>query len=55
MDCIKKTNKINSLITPGELLKEKFLEPMEVSKYRLAKDTGMPATRVGQIVAGKGL
>ena len=40
-------------ITPGELLKEEFLEPMGISKYRLAKDTGMTATRVGQIVAGK--
>ncbi len=40
-------------ITPGELLKEEFLEPMNITKYRLAKETGMTPTRVGQIVAGK--
>ena len=40
-------------ITPGELLEEEFLKPLKISKYRLAKDTGMTATRVGQIVAGK--
>ena len=40
-------------ITPGELLKEEFLEPMGISKYRLAKETGMTPTRIGQIVAGK--
>ena len=24
-------------VTPGELLKEEFLEPMDISQYRLAK------------------
>ncbi len=40
-------------ITPGELLKEEFLEPMGLSQYRLAKETGIPAQRIGQIIAGK--
>lgn len=40
-------------ITPGELLKEEFLEPMGISQYRLAKETGIPAQRIGQIVLGK--
>ena len=40
-------------ITPGELLKEEFLEPMGISQYRLAKETGMPAQRIGQIILGK--
>lgn len=40
-------------ISPGELLKEEFLEPMGISQYRLAKEIGVPATRIGQIVAGK--
>lgn len=40
-------------ITPGELLKEEFLEPMGISQYRLAKEIGVPAGRIGQIVAGK--
>ncbi|MEX0603410.1 MAG: HigA family addiction module antitoxin [Marinobacter sp.] len=40
-------------VTPGELLKEEFLEPMGISQYRLAKEIGVPAQRVGQIIAGK--
>ncbi len=40
-------------ITPGELLEEEFLEPLGISKYRLAKEIGVPAGRIGQIVAGK--
>ncbi len=40
------------LVTPGEILNEEFLKPMEISSYRLAKDTGMPATRISQILKG---
>lgn len=40
-------------ITPGELLLHEFLEPMQISRYRLAKEIGVPAQRVGDIVAGK--
>lgn len=40
-------------ITPGEILKEEFLEPMGISQYRLAKETGIPAQRIGQIVLGR--
>lgn len=40
-------------ITPGELLEEEFLEPLGISQYRLAKEIGVPAGRIGQIVAGK--
>lgn len=42
-----------SLVTPGELLKEEFLVPMGISQYRLAKETGIPAQRIGQIVLGR--
>ena len=42
-----------SPVTPGELLKEEFLVPMGISQYRLAKETGIPAQRIGQIVLGK--
>ena len=38
--------------TPGEILNEEFLKPLGISAYRLAKDTGMPATRVSQILKG---
>ncbi len=40
-------------VTPGEILKEEFLSPMNISAYKLAKDTGMPSTRVSQILKGK--
>ncbi len=40
-------------VTPGELLREEFLEPMGLSQYRLAKEIGVPAQRIGEIVAGK--
>jgi addiction module HigA family antidote len=40
-------------ITPGELLAEEFLKPMGISQYRLAKEIGVPAQRVGSIVLGK--
>lgn len=40
-------------ITPGELLREEFLVPMALSQYRLAKEIGVPAQRISEIVAGK--
>ena len=40
-------------VTPGELLLEEFLLPMGISQYRLAKEIGVPAQRIGQIVAGR--
>jgi addiction module HigA family antidote len=40
-------------VTPGEMLEEEFLKPLGLSKYRLAKDIGVPAQRIGEIVAGK--
>ena len=40
-------------VTPGEILAEEFLAPMGITKYRLAKEIGVPAQRIGGIVAGK--
>ena len=37
-------------IHPGEILKQEFLDPMGVSAYRLAKATGLPQTRISDIV-----
>lgn len=45
--------KIMPPIHPGELLREEFLDPMGISPYRLAKDIGVPAPRVYDIVRGK--
>jgi len=40
-------------IHPGEILLEEFLEPMDISQYRLAKDIGVPPRRINEIVQGK--
>jgi len=40
-------------VTPGEILVEEFLIPMGLSQYRLAKEIGVPAQRISEIVAGK--
>jgi len=49
---MKKTNKLPP-VTPGEMLLEEFLKPMGISQYRLAKEIGVPAQRIGEIVAGR--
>ena len=43
----------NKSVTPGELLLKEYLKPMRISNYRLAKEIGVPAQRIGDIVAGK--
>lgn len=40
-------------VTPGELLWEEFLLPLGITKYRVAKEIGVPAQRIGEIVAGR--
>ena len=39
-------------IHPGEVLKEEFLNELGISAYRLAKDTGIPQTRISEIIKG---
>lgn len=46
-------NELLDPVTPGELLSEEFLKPMGLSQYRLAKEIGVPAQRIGQIVLGR--
>lgn len=48
-----KGRKHSAPVTPGELLWEEFLKPLGITKYRVAKDIGVPAQRIGEIVAGK--
>lgn len=40
-------------IHPGEILLEEFLIPLEISAYRLAKETFLPQTRISEIIKGK--
>ncbi|MSP42087.1 MAG: addiction module antidote protein, HigA family [Alphaproteobacteria bacterium] len=40
-------------VHPGEILKEEFLKPLELSAYALANATGMPRTRISDIILGR--
>lgn len=40
-------------IHPGEVLNFEFLQPLEISAYRLSKDLKIPQTRISQIIKGK--
>ncbi len=46
------TREINP-IHPGEILLEEFLNPMEITQYRLAKDINVDPRRINEIVHGK--
>lgn len=46
------SRKRHTPVHPGEILLHDFLVPLGITKYRLAKDTGMPADRVGRLVRG---
>lgn len=37
-------------IHPGQILLEEFLKPLEISAYRLSKDTFIPQTRISEII-----
>ena len=39
-------------ITPGEVLQEEFLTPLQISAYRLSKDLAIPQTRISEILKG---
>lgn len=39
-------------IHPGEVLMEEFLKPLNISAYKLSKDTVIPQTRISEIVKG---
>ncbi len=40
-------------VTPGEILNEEFLKPMNLSQNKLARDLGVPPRRINEIVHGK--
>ena len=39
-------------VHPGEILRLDFLEPLGISAYRLAKETGISAQHIGRIIKG---
>ena len=40
-------------ITPGEILREDFMEPMGISMNKLSRDIAVPPNRISEIVNGK--
>jgi len=40
-------------VHPGEVLRHEFMEPLGLTAYRVAQDTGMPESRVGAILRGR--
>lgn len=40
-------------VHPGEILLFEFLEPLEITAYRLSKDLKIPQTRISEILKGK--
>ena len=40
-------------IHPGAILFEEFMQPLEITQYRRAKDIGVPETRIAAILKGK--
>lgn len=40
-------------IHPGEILQEEFLKPLNITAYRLAKETMISQTRISEILKGK--
>ena len=42
-----------SNVHPGEVLKEEFLVPLEISQNALARAMGVPPRRINEIVHGK--
>jgi antitoxin HigA-1 len=41
------------IIHPGEILKLDFLEPLNITPYRLSVDIGVAQTRMSEIINGK--
>jgi addiction module HigA family antidote len=39
-------------IRPGEILSEEFFTPFNITAYKLAKDIGIPQTRLLEIIKG---
>jgi len=45
--------KKRSPATPGDILKNEFMEPLKLSAYRVAKETGLQPIHIQQIIKGE--
>lgn len=43
----------NMASSPGEILKEEFLEPLGISQYKLAQAIGKPQSAVSDVIHGR--
>jgi addiction module HigA family antidote len=48
-----KAKRVIPSVHPGEILREKYLKPLEISVYELARATRMPRTRLNDVVRGR--
>jgi len=47
------TKKLLDPITPGEILREDFMQPLNISINQLSRDLAVPPNRISEIVNGK--
>jgi addiction module HigA family antidote len=47
------TGRVLPPVTPGEVLREEFLSPLGISARALARDIGVPANRITEILKGE--
>ncbi len=47
------TKQLLDPITPGQILREDFMEPLKISINRLSRDLAVPPNRISEIVNGK--
>jgi addiction module HigA family antidote len=50
---IKREPRITAPMHPGRFLELEFLEPLGITAYRLAKDTGVPEQKMYSLVRGE--
>ena len=41
------------ILHPGEILWEEYMAPLDLTKYRLAQETGLSESHIGELVSGK--
>jgi len=49
----KSNQNVLTPIHPGEILKEEFMEPLQISANKLAHFLAVPPNRISQIISGK--
>lgn len=50
---VRREPRVMPPLHPGEILKEEFLDPLDMTPYALAKKLGVPVPRINDIARGK--